>query len=123
MPIGLPKGRGLVKVAPGNNSKSVSFKPISAKDIDQVLSLPEIHNKAFYYLSNGKVWFISCKALFPKTIDITMVASGVNDLDENLLIPSDAQADIVDIVFNRLMKRESLDLTNDGSPLDTNGAR
>jgi len=123
MPIGLPKGRGLVKVAPGNNSKSVAFKPISTKDIDLVLSRPEIHNKAYYYLSNGKVWFISCKALFPKTVDITMVASGVNDLDENLLIPEDAQSAIVDIVFNKLIRREGQDLTNDGAALDSNGAR
>lgn len=123
MPIGLPKGRGLVKVAPGNNSKSVSFKPIATKDIDLVLSLPEIHNKAYYYLSDGKVWFISCKALFPKTIDITMVASGVNDLDSNLIIPEDAQAEIIDIVFQRLIRRESMDLTNDGAAINTEGAR
>lgn len=123
MPIGLPKGRGLVSIKPSNSYKNNIFKFISAREFSQVLSLPKIPNKIFSYVQDGNVLFNSCMAVIPTPVDITMVSSGGNNLDDELHIPADVEGEITMNIYKMLLNPPPMDVTNDGEEYRTNGAR
>lgn len=115
MPIGLPKGRGLVTVIPPLGSEN-SIKLISLREVPFLFHLPKIPKVIFGWLEGGSFNYHP-KPNFGK-VTMKMITSGVQDLDTPLTLPPDVFPQIWDIVKKSVVElfKISPDELNDGQP-------
>lgn len=115
IPVGLPKGRGLMMVIPPLGSEN-SFKPISLREVPFLFHQPPIPKVTFYWIEGGIVNY------WPKTtatkVAMKMITNGTSDIDAPLTIPPDALIQVKAQVEKTLMMLFKInpDSTNDGQP-------
>lgn len=115
MPVGLPKGRGLVTVIPPLGSEN-SIKLISLREVPFLFHQPKIPKVVFGWLEGGVMNYYPQPSF--NRVAMKMITSGVQDLDTPLTLPPDAFPQIWDIVKKsvvELFKIQS-DNINDGEP-------
>lgn len=84
IPIGIPKGRGLVSVIPPLGSEN-SLKPISVRQVPFLFHQAQIPKVIFYWIEGGNVNYYP-QPSFNK-VSMKIISSGVSDIDTPLSVP------------------------------------
>lgn len=115
IPVGLPKGRGLIAVLPPLGSEN-SLKAISLREVPFLFHQPKIPKVIFYWIEGGIINYYP-QPTFPK-VSMKMISSGLSDIDAPLTIPPEAMVAIKAQVEKSLMMLFKIhpDVVNDGQP-------
>lgn len=120
IPVGLPKGRGLVSVMPVAGLEN-TLKPISVREVPLLINQPQIPKRTFYWIEGSKIFYYP-KPSFTKVITRT-ISSGSSDIDTPLTVPEEVLVKVEAIVKQSVAMVFQIpnDTISDGQPINNNG--
>lgn len=119
-PVGIPMGRGLVRVVPSRSFKNINIKIISKREAARFYGLPEVPGMIFCYYDDKGIRFVGCQMITEKEFDVTMVSAGTGGMNDEMSIPEDAVFEIEGMVLERVRGYGPKDVIDDGEHFVSN---